>query len=90
MEINFTSTIGYGSSFLFDKKDNVNFKAFYSLGSIWDTDYSTDNDFDLRSSVGISLDFLTVIPLSFSYSIPINKNDNDRLRRFNFSIGTSF
>ena len=86
----FTSTIGYGSSFIFDKKDNVNLKAFYSIGSIWDTDYSSENDLDLRSSVGISFDFLTIVPLSFSYSIPIQKNNNDKLRNFNFSIGTSF
>lgn len=86
----FTSTIGYGSSFIFDKKDNVNLKIFYSLGSIWDTDYASENDFDLRSSAGVSFDFLTVIPLSISYSVPINKNNNDRLRRFNFTIGTAF
>ena len=69
----FTSTIGYGSSFIFDKKDNVNLKAFYSIGSIWDTDYSSENDLDLRSSVGISFDFLTIVPLSFSYSILFKK-----------------
>ena len=87
----FTSTIGYGGSFLFDDKDNVNTKLFYSFGSIWDSDYTNDNDFDIRSSAGLSFDILTVVgPISLSYAIPIDKNSNDRTSNFNFSIGTSF
>ena len=87
----FTSTIGVGGSFLFDEKDNINTKLFYSTGSIWDSDYTTQDDFDLRSSVGVSFDILTGIgPISFSYSIPIEKNNDDTTREFNFTIGTSF
>ncbi len=87
----FTSTIGYGGAFLFDDKDNVNTKLFYSFGSIWDSDYTNDNDFDIRSSAGLSFDILTAVgPISLSYAIPIDKNSNDRTSNFNFSIGTSF
>ena len=87
----FTSTIGYGGSFIFDDKDNINTKLFYSLGSIWDSDYTNNNDLDLRSSLGLSFDILTAIgPISFSYAIPVDKNKNDRTSNFNFSIGTSF
>ncbi len=87
----FTSTIGYGSSFIFDDKDNINIKFFMTTGSIWNSDYVSSSDIDLRSSVGTSLDFITPIgPLSFSYSTPIEKNDTDKTRFFNFSIGTSF
>ena len=87
----FTSTLGFGGSFLFDEKDNVNTKFFYSVGSIWDSDYTNDNNFETRSSAGISFDVLTAVgPLSFSYAVPINKNTNDRRNEFNFSIGTSF
>ena len=87
----FTSSIGYGGSFIFDDKDNINTKLFYSLGSIWDSDYTNDNDFEIRSSAGISFDVLTAVgPISLSYTIPINKNTNDRTNEFNFSIGTSF
>ena len=61
------------------------------MGSIWDSEYSSQNDLELRSSIGISFDFLTVVgPISFSYAIPIDKQDDDRTREFNFSIGTSF
>ena len=86
----FTSTFGHGSKFLFDEKDNVNFKIFYTIGSLWDSDY-INSDFKLRSSAGISFDFLTVVgPISFSYSLPINKSNSDETKNFNFTIGTSF
>ena len=86
----FTSTLGYGSNFLFDETDNINFKLFYTFGSLWDSDY-INSDFRLRSSVGISFDLLTAVgPLSLSYTIPTNKSNSDETRYFNFSIGTSF
>ena len=87
----FTSTIGYGSSFLFDEKDNVNIKLFLSAGSIGKSDYTVNNDFDLRTSAGASLDFITAIgPISFTYATPLSKETNDKERLFTFSIGTSF
>ena len=87
----FTSTIGYGSSFIFDDKDNVNVKFFLTTGSIWNSDYVSSSDIDLRSSIGASLDFITPIgPISFSYASPIEKNNSDKTRSFNFTIGTSF
>ena len=87
----FTSTIGYGGSFLFYDNDNINTKIFYSMGSIWDSDYSNDNEFDIRSSLGLSFDVLTAVgPISLSYTVPIEKNTKDVTNEFNFSIGTSF
>ena len=86
----FTSTIGYGSTFIFDSKDNVYFKLFTTSGSIWGSDY-TNSDYSLRTSAGISLDFITAVgPISFSYATPINKQDTDITRNFSFTIGTSF
>ena len=80
-----------GSSFLFDEKDNVNIKLFLTSGSLWDSDYTIDSKFKLRSSAGISLDFITAIgPISFSYAVPINKELNDNPRNFSFQIGSSF
>ena len=87
----YTSTIGYGGSFIFDKKDNLNFRTFYTMGSLWDNDYSSSDNIFHRSSIGISLDILTpVVPLSFTYAIPLEKKSSDITREFNFSIGTSF
>ena len=86
-----TSTLGIGSNLFFDKKDNLIFKSFISAGSLWDSDYITDSDFKLRSSVGLSLDILTPLaPISISYAVPIIKEQNDKVRQFNFSLGTSF
>ena len=86
----FTSSIGYGTKFLFDEKDNVNLKFFYTVGSLWDSDY-INSDFELRSSAGLSFDLLTAVgPISLSYSIPINKSVSDESKNFNFTIGTSF
>ena len=77
--------------FLFDEKDNIKFKIFLTSGSIWDSDYTNNNDFDLRSSAGISFDILTAVgPISFSYAIPIEKKIMIKSREFNFTIGTSF
>ena len=87
----FTSTLGYGSSFIFDEKDNINIKFFVTTGSIWNSDYTNSSDIELRSSLGVSLDFITPIgPLSFSYAEPFEKNSTDKTRSFNFSLGTSF
>ena len=87
----FTSTVGYGGSFLFDEKDNINLRVFHTIGSIWGSDYTSDNEFKLRSSVGLSLDFLSQVgPISLSYAIPIEKEQNDISREFNFTLGASF
>ena len=87
----FTSTIGYGSSFIFDDKDNINIKFFITSGSIWNSDYTSSSDIDIRTSIGSSLDFITPIgPLSFSFASPIEKNNSDKTRSFNFSLGTAF
>ena len=86
-----TSTLGIGSNLFFDEKDNIIFKSFISAGSLWDSDYTIENDFKLRSSIGFSLDILTPLaPISISYAIPIIKEQNDKVRQFNFSLGTSF
>ena len=86
----YTSTIGYGSSFIFDEKDNINIKFFLSAGSIGNSDYTSDNDFHLRSSAGVSLDFITAVgPISFTYATPLSKEQMIK-RLFSFYIGTSF
>lgn len=87
----YTTTLGYGGQFIFDKKDNINFRSFITSGSIWGSDYSSNNDFRNRISAGLSLDILTaVFPISFTYAVPIKKENDDKVKEFNFTIGTSF
>ena len=74
----FSSTVGYGSSLLFDKRDNLYYKVFYSTGSIWDNDYLNES-FKLRSSVGLSIDFQRCRSTVFLYC-EIEKEDYDNTK----------
>ncbi len=86
----YTLSIGHTSTFLFDKKDNILFSNYFSVGSLWDNDYKND-DHKLRASFTSAFDVLTPIgPLTLSYSIPIAKEQNDKTNNVSFSIGTTF
>ena len=72
--------------------DSVNFSLFLDAGNIWGVDYdsSLDNS-KLRSSTGLSIDWLTPIgPLNFIFSQPITKSSTDVEETFRFDIGTTF
>lgn len=46
---------------------------------------------DARMSVGLAFSWISPLgPLKFSYAIPIQKNDDDKIERFQFQLGTSF
>jgi len=60
--------------------------AFVDNGSIGKTSFNIT-----RSSYGVSFDWITPIgPLDFTYALPIHEKEGDDLRKFEFSIGTSF
>tara|TARA_Y100001970_G_scaffold177178_1_gene215885 strand:+ start:1130 stop:3358 length:2229 start_codon:yes stop_codon:yes gene_type:complete len=87
--INFTSTIPK----LLENAQNMDFVAFVDAASIWGVDYDStiDENNDVRSSVGIGLNWTTPIgPLSFSYAEPITKNSSDIIEKFRFNLGTTF
>ncbi len=72
--------------------DSVDFSLFLDAGNIWGVDYdsSLDNS-KLRSSTGLSIDWLTPIgPLNFIFSQPITKSSTDVEETFRFDIGTTF
>ena len=78
---------------LLENSQTIDFVAFFDLANVWGVDYdsSIDDKNDLRSSIGLGLNWMTVIgPLSFSYAEPITKNDTDILERFRFNLGTTF
>jgi outer membrane protein insertion porin family len=80
------------------------FSLFVDAGNIFSTDTTpffdpftgepADHDFsvgNLRYSGGLSLQWLAPIGLfRFSYGIPLNDQDGDRVERFQFSIGSAF
>ena len=72
--------------------DSVDFSLFLDAGNVWGVDYdsSLDNS-KLRSSTGLSIDWLTPIgPLNFIFSQPITKSSTDVEETFRFDIGTTF
>jgi outer membrane protein insertion porin family len=66
---------------------------FYDFGSV----YPELNDFDVsefRSSAGIALNWLSPLgPMSMNYAKPLKRldqDDSDDIKRFQFTVGTSF
>ena len=92
---NFLTTINFSSNVpkLTDNFQNLDLGIFLDAANIWGVDYDSNlekND-GIRSSIGIGLDLTSPIgPLSFSYAIPITKENSDVTESFRFNIGTSF
>ena len=56
-----------------------------------DYDSSLDENDEIRSSIGIGVDWFTVVgPLTFSIAETISKADTDKDQSFTFNIGTTF
>ena len=72
--------------------ETVDFQLFFDAANVWGVDYdSTLDNSSLRSSVGLSVDWFTIIgPLNFSIAQPISKADTDRTETVRFNIGTTF
>ena len=78
---------------LFNNSQNLDALIFTDIANLWGVDYdsSLDDSNKIRSSVGIGVDWLTVLgPLNFSLATPITKSTNDKTQSFRFNIGTSF
>ena len=87
--LNFNSTLPQ----MFPNSENVDFLLFFDAAYLWGVDYNSnlDNNNDVKSSVGIGVDWFTPIgPLSFSLSQPITKNSTDITETFRFNLGTTF
>ncbi len=72
--------------------ETIDFQLFFDAANVWGVDYdsSLDNS-TLRSSVGLSVDWFTVVgPLNFSIAQPISKADSDKTESVRFNIGTTF
>ena len=72
---------------------SVDIVMFADAANIWGVDYDStiDEKNDIRSSIGIGLNWTTPIgPLSFSYAEPLTKNSSDIIEKFRFNLGTTF
>ncbi len=87
--LNFTSNLPQ----IFPTAQNLDFAIFLDAANIWGVDYdsSINNSDKIRSSIGINLDWFSVIgPVSFSLSETLSKADTDVTESFRFNIGTTF
>ena len=92
---NYMSAINITSSIpqIFENAQNLDLSLFLDAANVWGIDYdkSISENSKLRSSVGIGINWTTVIgPLSFSLTQPITKADTDVTEKFRFNLGTTF
>lgn len=71
--------------------------AFLDVGSVWGLDDTAgtggevDDEFSLRSVIGVSIFWDTALgPLRFNFSRPIQVEDYDRTREFDFTVEARF
>ena len=92
---NYVSTLNLSSTLpnFLENAQNTDFLFFIDAANIWGVDYdsSIDNSNQIRSSIGLGLDWFTPVgPLSFSISQPLTKAASDQTESFRFNLGTSF
>ncbi len=92
---NYITTLNINTTLpqIFPNAENVDFSLFFDAANIWGVDYdsSINDSSKLRSSIGIGVDWFTVVgPLTFSLTEVITKDDNDVEESFRFNLGTTF
>ena len=78
---------------ILENSQNLDVLIFYDAASIWGVDYDStiDDNSKIRSSIGLGIDWFTVIgPLNFSLAQPITKSSTDITETFRFNLGTTF
>ena len=87
--LNFTSTVPQ----ILNNYQNLDVVLFLDAANVWGVDYSSsiDEGNAVRSSVGVGIDWFTIIgPLNFSFAQPILKEPTDKTESFRFNLGTTF
>ncbi len=75
------------------ENSNADVGLFLDFGNVWGVDYdsSIDESNEIRSSAGITLNWLSPIgPLNFVVSQNLSKADTDVTESFTFNLGTTF
>tara|TARA_B100001093_G_scaffold267623_1_gene255944 strand:+ start:1513 stop:3756 length:2244 start_codon:yes stop_codon:yes gene_type:complete len=92
---NYSATFNAQSNIpvIFQNFQNLDAVMFFDAGSLWGVDYnsSLDDGGKLRSSIGVGVDWFTIVgPLNFSLTEVITKEKDDITESFRFNIGTTF
>ena len=75
------------------ENSNADLGLFLDFGNVWGVDYdsSIDESNEIRSSTGITVNWLSPIgPLNFVLSQNLSKADTDVTESFTFNLGTTF
>ena len=87
--VNFSSTV---PQFL-PNIQSATMSVFLDIANMWGVDYdsSLENSEEIRSSLGVGLDWFSPIgPLNFTLAQPLSKGSNDKTETFRFNLGTTF
>ncbi len=92
---NYVSSLNFSSTLpqILSNLDNLETLMFFDAANIWGVDYdsSINDNSEIRSSVGIGIDWFTPIgPINFSLAHPITKAKTDKTESFRFNLGTTF
>ena len=92
---NYISAINLQSTLpiLFQNSQDLDAVIFFDVANIWGVDYdsSINDNSKIRSSIGIGVDWMTVIgPLNFSLTEVLSKDTTDVEQSFRFNLGTTF
>ncbi len=92
---NFVGSINISSTVpqILPNNENTDVIVFMDIANVWGVDYdsSLGNSNDIRSSVGIGLDWLSVVgPVNFTLAQALTKDSNDKTETFRFNLGTTF
>ncbi len=92
---NFISTMNLTTTLpqVLSNLQTVDILLFLDAANIWGVDYnsSIDKSDEIRSSVGIGVDWFTPIgPLNFSFAQDLSSHKNDVKESFRFNLGTTF
>ena len=78
---------------IFENAQNLDASLFVDIANLWGVDYdsSIDDSNKVRSSIGIGIDWFSVVgPINFSFTETLSKKSSDITESFRFNIGTTF
>ncbi len=92
---NFATSINFNSTLpvIFENAQNLDASIFVDVANLWGVDYdsSIDDSNKIRSSIGIGVDWFSVVgPINFSFTETLSKKTTDVTESFRFNIGTTF
>ena len=92
---NFTSSLNFVTTVpqVLPNLQEIDVSLFLDVANVWGVDYdsSIDDGSKIRSSIGIGVDWFTLVgPMTFSLTETLSKSNTDITEAFRFNIGTSF